>query len=124
MLIIVGKIAVPSSGTPIQLTATAEYLAALVAQGFPQTAAKQFKTAQAVYFQAWKGNAGQVYIGNSALTRASGVGVAQVLVAPSSTAIPSWGISQQVSGEGVTLSDIFLDVDTSADAVLVSILMS
>lgn len=120
MLLIVGKVTVPVAGTPVRLTDRTEYQAALTAAGL-NTA---FKTAQAVYFQAWTANTGKVYIGSSALVKASGVGVMQVLVAPSATAIPSFGIAQQTTGEGVTLSDIFLDVDTGAEGVLVSLLMS
>lgn len=125
MLLIVGKVTVPASGTPVRLTDTAEYKAALAAAGLnPSGGAPVFKTAQAVYFQAWKANTGQAYIGTSAMVRATGVGVAQVLVIPSATAVPSWGIAQQTTGEGVTLSDIFLDVDVSAEGVLVSLLIS
>ena len=116
MVLICGKIAVPTPGTPVQLTQSAEYLAAL------QSAfgTSVFQTAQAVLFQAWGANTGTVYVGKSTLNRSTGAGVAAAL----SSTSPNFGAANQMAPAGVDLSAFFLDADDANDGALVTILMS
>lgn len=120
MVIVVGKIVVPVAGTPVRLTDAVIYQQALEAAGLSQL----FKTVQAVLFQAWKGNTGQIYIGNNLITKASGVGVAAVLVIPTATAIASFGAANQMSPAGIDTSAFYLDADVSGEGVVVTVLMS
>lgn len=119
-VIIVGKITVPVPGTPVQVTATPQYQAALQAAGISPV----FKTVQAILFQAWKGNAGQTYIGTATMVKATGAGVSAVLVAPTATSLPTWGASNHLSPAGVDASALYLDADTANDGVLLSALVS
>lgn len=122
MEIIVGKVIVPTPGTPVQLTATAEYLAAIAAIfGANQ---KPFLSAQAVLFQSWKGNTDELYIGRSDMDRTSGVGVAIVLVAPTTASLPSFGMANQMSPAGIDLSALYLDADVANEGALVTLLIS
>lgn len=122
MIIIVGKVSVPTPGTPIQLTATAEYLAAIAAVFGSNT--KPFLTCQAVLFQAWKANTDEVYIGSASLNRTTGAGVAAALVAPSASSIPSFGAANQMSPAGIDLSALYLDADVANEGALVTLLIS
>jgi hypothetical protein len=120
MVLIVGKIVVPVAGTPVQVSATAEYQAALVAAGL----SGQFKAVQAILFQSWKGNGGQVYIGTAAMNKTTGAGVGCVLVIPSVTSIPSFGAANQAMLAGIDVSALYIDVDTNGEGVLVTLLVS
>lgn len=111
MTTIIGKITVPVAGTPIQVSA----------QTLVRAALNQFQTVHAVQFVAIPSNTGKVYLGNAGLTKATHVGVGMVLVAPSSSFVPSWGITQETSPNGVDLSAIYLDVDTGGEGVLVTV---
>lgn len=120
MLLIVGKITIPTPGTLVRVTETAEYQAALQAIGLDM----RFKTVQAILFEAWKGNVGQVYLGGAALVRASGAGVSHVFVIPTTSALSTWGASNHLSPAGVDVSALYLDADTANDGVLVTALVS
>lgn len=122
MVIIVGKVSVAAPGTPVQLSAAPEYLAAIAAVfGSNPT---PFKTAQAVLFQSWKGNTDEVYIGNANMNKSTGAGVAAVLVAPTTASIPSFGAANQMSPAGIDLSALYLDVDVANEGALVTLLIS
>lgn len=120
MVLVIGKISVPTPGTPIRVTDQAVWGEALAGTGL----SVQFLTVQAILFQAWKANAGQVYIGRQGMDKATGAKVASVLVIPTATAIPSFGASNQLSPAGIDASTFFLDVDTANDGVLVTALVS
>lgn len=117
MFKVVGKITVTTAGTPIQLSAQTLVQTAL---GSPH-----LKTVQAVLLQAIPSNTGLVYIGNSGLTKATYVGCGYVLGIPvAGTTAPAWGTAQNAQAAGVDLSEIYLDVGTSGEGVLCSILVS
>lgn len=117
MVVIPGKITVPVAGTPVQL-----YAAILALD--PTNPAYRFKAFHAVLFQAMDSNSGKIYIGSSAMVKATLVGVAQVLVVPSASYIPSFGMANQLSPEGVDLTALYLDAAVSGEGVLVSLLVS
>jgi hypothetical protein len=122
MVIILGKVSVPAPGTPVQLTATAEYLSAIAAAfGASQV---PFVTCQAVLFQAWKGNSDEVYIGKVGMNRTTGAGVAAVLGVPSAGSNPSFGAANQMSPAGIDLSAFYLDADIAAEGALVTLLVT
>jgi hypothetical protein len=122
MVIILGKVAVAVPGTPVRLTDTAEYRAAIAA--IFGSSANPFLTAQAVLFQAWKANTDEVYVGGAGLNRTTGVGVAAVLGVPSAGSNPSFGAANQMSPAGIDLSAFYLDADVASEGALVTLLVS
>ena len=94
-----GRVNIASGGTPQAL--------------MPDTPAARV---QKVRIQAALANAGLVYIGNSAMVTATGVGVYAVLVVPVATAgglIPEVTFGSDVSPVGVDLSDLYIDGTTN-----------
>lgn len=116
-VLIPGKVVVVAAGTPVNL-----YDAIRAAH--PTDKAYAFKAFHAVSFQAWKGNSGQVYIGGSDMVKATGVGVAAVLVIPTATYIPTIGMANQLNPAGVDLTALYLDADVAGEGVLVALLTS
>lgn len=108
---IVGKIQVPAAGTPIQVAA----------QTLIRSAINNFQTVHAIQFQAVPSNTGKIYFGNQAMVKATYAGCGMVLVIPTTGFIPSWGITQETSPNGVDLSEIWIDADLSGDGVLVTV---
>lgn len=119
MQLTLGKISVPTPGTPVHLTDTAVYQA-LLAQGMDP----RFMTCQAVMFQAWKSNTGAVYVGRAELNRTTGANVGAVLAIPTTTTIPSFGASNHLAPAGINLDDYYLDADNANDGALVSLLVT
>lgn len=117
-LMTLGKVSVPAAGTPVQLTATQQYKDAIAAAKL----SAQFVTATAVLIQAADGNTGKTYVGKQGMVKATLAGVNAVLVAPTDTFIPSFGIASQLSPAGVDLSEIWFDAATNGEGVLVSLL--
>jgi len=120
MVLVIGKISVPTPGTPIQVTAQAVWGEALAEVGF----STQFLTVQAILFQAWKANTGQVYLGKIGMNKGTGAKVMSVLVTPTTAGIPSVGASNHLSLAGIDVSAFYLDADVATDGVLVSALVS
>lgn len=120
MIIIVGRINVTTAGTPVQITASSVYQAALTAAGLSTA----FKTVQAILIQAWQGNTGKIYVGKQTLNKTTGVDVGNILVAPSASSIPSFGAANQMSAAGVDVDALWLDADTNGEGVLVTLLVS
>lgn len=118
-VLMLGKISVPTPGTPVKLTTTAEYQA-LAAQGMNPA----FFTCQAVLFQAWKANTGAVYVGRLGLNRTTGAAVSAVLGIPTDGSIPSHGASNHLAPAGIDLSVYYLDADQANDGALVSLLVT
>ena len=114
---VVGKITVPTAGTPIQLSAQAAFTAALTRAGLATT----FVKVHAVHFQALPGNSGKVYLGESGLVKATYVLVGFTFPAPTSGFFPTFGITEETSPAGVDCSVIWLDVDTSGEGLSVMV---
>ena len=77
----------------------------------------------AVLFQALSTNVGLVYIGGSALVRASLANCGHVLAVPTTNILPSFGISLTNAPAGVNLSDLYIDADNANDGVLIMVLV-
>jgi hypothetical protein len=105
-LVPLGKIAVVAAGTPKQIVSVTT-------------------NANGIFIQALSTNAGKIYIGTSALVKATFVGVLRVLEIPGATpaALDSWNPQSGVSVAPIDLSTIFLDADVSGEGVLVSYLV-
>lgn len=102
-----GKVTVAASGTPQRLTAnqsdpTARY------------ACKSFLV------QTWHDNTDLVYIGTSDIDRSTGVGVEAILPVPTSNTLPTFSATHDDAPAAFDLSQIWVDVDTSGEAVIVS----
>lgn len=117
-MIIVGKLAVTAAGTPQRVTDFQAYRDALAAVKLSSS----FLTVQAVLFQAWKFNTGQVYLGASTMNKTTGVGMAAVLAAPSSSSIASFGASNHLAPAGIDLSALYVDVDTNGEGPIMTLL--
>ena len=75
----------------------------------------------AVMLQAWKSNAGTVYIGDSPQMTKAGVDLSNVLVAPGSNQPASFSMALTASPNGVGFDAIYLMVDAANDGVLVTV---
>jgi hypothetical protein len=69
-------------------------------------------------------NVGKVYIGDSTMVRATGVGVEVWLPAPTATLAPSYSGALTIAPAGIELGDMYLDADTAEDGILVTILVT
>jgi len=105
-LISLGKIVVTNAGTPVPFTATKN------------------TNCNAVYVQyPFSGNKGaQVYIGSSALVKATLVGCYRILtlVAAATTPFDKWDFQSNVFVGPFDLSTLYVDADSSSDFILVS----
>ena len=117
MWVVLGKISVAAAGTPVQITASAQYQAMTEMD-------TRFLSCQAVLFQAWKDNGGLLYVGKVGMNKSTGALVAATLAIPSTASIASYGASNHLSPAGINLSEFYLDADIAADGALVSLLVS
>lgn len=110
MLRPLGKVTITVAGTklPIQTVLTAAGL--------------KFGSYHAAHFQALDTNTGKVYIGTSTMVAATRVGCIHVLAAPASGVIPSFGMALQGAAAGIDIAEVFLDVDTNGEGVLLTLL--
>ena len=100
-----GKITA-TSGTPVPLSATSILCNAL-------------------YFQALSNNTTYAYVGTKSMVRATLVGVFRQIPAPTvatgaTVALPDWALVSSVFTGPFDLSQIFVDVDTTGQGLLVS----
>lgn len=110
MLRPLGKVTVAVAGTKLSLQTV------LTAAGLP------FRSYHAAHFQALDTNTGQVYLGTAAMVAATRVGCIHVLAAPASGVIPSFGMALQGAPAGIDISEVYLDVDTGGEGVLLTLL--
>ena len=110
MIISYGKVAVASSGTPIQASVN----------GANQGLAN-YTECNAILIEAWPSNTGKVYIGNTAtMNKSTGAGVVGILAAPSTGFIPSFSATVSYAPGGIDVAQFWIDVDNSGEAVIVS----
>lgn len=105
-----GKVVVPAAGTPLSLQTV------LTAQNI------RFKSFHAIHLQALYTNTGRVYIGQTALDKATLANCIHVLSIPTANFIPSFGIALMPSPAGVDASILFFDVDNAGEGMLISLL--
>lgn len=113
----IGKITVPVAGTPIQLSAQATFQEALTELGLSTV----FVKVHAIHFQALPTNSGNVYLGKSALVKASYTRVGYTFLTPTDTYLPAFGITDDATAAGVDCSAIWLDADVSGNGLSVMI---
>jgi hypothetical protein len=97
-----GKITVAAAGTNQRVTTTAT-------------------RCQSITVQALSTNTGKVFVGTSAMVKATFVGVLAVIPAPSTGVIPSATFSIPLSPAGLNAADIYLDVDTNGEGAIVTV---
>jgi hypothetical protein len=102
-----GKVVVTTAGTPERVTKNEATPAARVG-------------AQSVFIQAWHANLGKVFIGVSGMNKGTGAGVIATLPIPTTNIHPSFSGAIVEAPAGLNLADLFLDVDTSGEAAIVS----
>lgn len=120
MFAALGKVTIPAAGTPVKLldrlsTAQKAKIQAYNTEG----------PIHGVLLQAWKGNVGGIYIGDSpSMSKSDGTDVAAYLIAPSTNQPASFSMALTRGPNPLALGDIYLDADTSTDGVLVSVLVN
>ena len=110
MLRALGKIT-PTPGTPIQVTS-------LIA------GAQASEPCHGVMIQARKGNVGVAYVGNSVMNRAAETGIFAQLAIPTANTIPSFTAALTLAPNAINLADLWIDVDSNGDGVIVSVLIA
>ncbi len=70
--------------------------------------------------EALQTNGGRVYIGSSTMVRATGVGVYAVIPIPTNNILPTFTATIAYAPAALLLNQLYLDVDTDTDGVLVS----
>ena len=76
--------------------------------------------AHSIMAEALQGNTGRVYIGSSAMVRATGVGVYAVIPIPTSNIHPTFTATIAYAPAALTVNNLWLDVDADGEGVLVS----
>ena len=107
-LVSLGKITVASAGTPVQFSSTV-------------------LNCNAVYISTITGQSGQqMYIGVKSFVKATLVGVLKILQKPIASTpvyLDNWVVQSNVAAGPIDLSTLYVDADTTNDAVLVSYLV-
>lgn len=110
MLLPLGKLN-PTPGTPVRATAN-----------LPNPAAKY--ACHGILIQACKGNAGVAYVGDSTLVKGAQTGLLGELAIPTANTIPSWSAALTLAPNAIDASQVYVDVDTNGDGVIVSVLVA
>lgn len=111
MLKPLGRFLVPVAGTPVRLTSTQTN----PAESFP---------CHGVYIQALPTNLGKVYVGTSAMNKATLAEVIAIIAIPSAGNLPAFTAALTLAPNAINLSDLYLDVDTGSEGALVSVLIA
>ena len=102
-----GKVIVPSAGTPVQVTINeADPTAPLLAH--------------AVLIQPLPTNTGRIYVGNISTFVKSGAGQIAWLPAPGTNVAPSFSETVSYAQNSVDLTELYVDVDNTNEGVIVS----
>ncbi len=107
----IGKITVPTSGTPVRLTSTQSDPAARL-------------PCHAVMVQQLPGQLGRIIIGNSVMNSTTYAGCLAILAIPTSNILPTANAGMTTNVNGLNLADYYIDVTTNGEGALVSILVS
>ena len=78
----------------------------------------------AVLVQALRTNGAPVYIGTADLDRVALTGVYAQLAAPSGAVIPSFSAALTLAPNAINVADLYLDVDTNGEGVIVTVLVA
>lgn len=111
MLHSLGKITVPSAGTPVRATS---------GQSDPSTPI----LCHAVLVEAWPTNTGKAYVGVASMNKTTGSNVLGILPIPTDNSIPTFSATNAAAPNGLNAADIYVDVQTNGEAVLISLLIT
>jgi hypothetical protein len=104
-----GAFTVPVAGVPVRITLPAD----------------QIKTVHAFSIQALHTNTGKVFVGDrQAMVKATFVGVLAVIPIPTANLIGSFTSAIANGANAIPIDNLWLDVDTNGEGVLMSILES
>lgn len=76
-----------------------------------------------VLIQAKHDNVGRAYIGSSTLNKGAQTDVLATLAIPTNNTIPSFTAAATLAPNAINLADLYVDVDSNGDGVLVSVLV-
>ncbi len=107
-----GKLTVPTSGTPVQVPAPV-----LPGQG-PTLPA--LSTVHALVIEVLSTNTGKIYVGIAGLNKSTLAGVLMVLPVPTANLLPTFSISLTAAANALSLTDLVVDADNSGEGVLIS----
>lgn len=81
-------------------------------------------TVHAVVIQVLPSNTGKVYVGVSGLNKTTLAGVLSVLAVPTANMLPAFSISITHAANAIPVTDLYIDVDTGGEGVLISALVA
>jgi hypothetical protein len=105
-----GKL-LPTPGTPLRATSNL-------------TAPGERLNVHGVLIQALPTNVGRVYIGKQTLSKTAFTDLYAVLPAPSGSALPSFSTALTLAPNAINVTDFWIDVDTAADGVIITVLIA
>ena len=117
MLVAIGKLSVPDSTTPVSI-----YSRLSSAQLRKIAAAAGLAPVHGVQLQTYFTNTGKIWIGDADMNKGTGAGIGHILAPPSTNFYPSWSAALTIGANGLSLSDIYLSVDSVSDTVLLYVL--
>jgi hypothetical protein len=113
MLRALGKIN-PTPGTPIQVISL---LPPVPPSGYPEKI-------HGVMVQARRANVGYAFVGTNLMNPALDTGLFATLAVPTRNSIPSFTAALTLASNAITLDDLWIDVETLGDGVIVSVLIA
>lgn len=104
-----GKVTVVTAGVPVRLTTN-------------RTDPAQPYKAHSLFVEQVTGNTGKLYVGvSSSMNKTTLVGVVAVIPAPAGS-LPFLDMSDELAPNGIAVSEMWLDADTSGEGALVSVI--
>jgi hypothetical protein len=116
MIQALGKITVPTPGTPVQVTIN------LPDEGNP--AIPPYTRCHGILVQALPTNGGNVYVGTSAMDAVALSGVFAILGVPTANFLPTFSAALTITPNGLMASDFYLDADVNDEGAIVTILVT
>lgn len=81
-------------------------------------------TVHGVLLQVLPTNAGRIYVGTSALNRATFENLYGMLAVPTANVLPTFSAALTLSPNAILLTDMFIDADQNNDGVIVTVLIT
>jgi hypothetical protein len=106
-----GKIVVPTPGTPVQFTSN-------------QKNPTVYLVCHAFMAEVLPTNAGKTYIGIASMNKSTLVGVIAILLPASSTVLPTFSATIAYAPNAIELTQLYVDADNSGEGVLISAIIT
>lgn len=106
-----GKLTVTTAGTLLRVTSG-------------QTDPTARFVVHAVLFQAWRTNAGRIYVGKAGFSKTTGTGLLGTLAIPTNNTLPTFSMALTLAPAGIRLDDLWLDADTDGEGCSVSVIIT